>query len=359
MLLKSSVNFKLSLQILLVIIMLVPATQAVTLKDKTGVGLQVGPEFTLIPKSLRKDTKAGVDIGAHIRHHFTERSAFDFAYDHSEFFKSKVSADVISVGYRYRFRPEQIFSPLFKLAGGLGMQRNRGGDTSAHFLIEPGFGLDYFICDQASLDADIDYRYFVRRNKVSSHTLPVTLGFTYYFGSNPSAGSQVAENKTYTRYPDANLTAKPGDAIKDADRDGVRDEDDRCPGTRRGAKVEADGCRTSDKTTIDLNILFKTGSAEVAEASLKEIESAAKAIKDSGEDSIEVEGHTDNTGNEANNVKLSQARADAVKNLLVGKYGVPEKDVRASGFGSARPKASNADLAGRKQNRRVSVVIRK
>jgi len=344
------------LGIFIAAVVVVPATQAVTLKDKTGVGLQVGPEFTFAPKAFRKDTKVGVNMGAHIRHHFSERSGFDFAYDRGEFFKSKIAADIISVGYRYRFRPEQVFSPLFKLGGGLGMQRNRGGDTSAHFLIEPGFALDYFFCDRASLDADIDYRYFVRRNKTSAHTLPITLGFTYYFGSNASAGDQVAENKTYTRYPDANLTNKP---TKDSDRDGVKDEDDRCPGTARGAKVDADGCLPTEKTTIDLNILFKTGSAQVADASLKEIEAAAKAIKDSGEDSIEVEGHTDNTGNEANNVRLSQARAEAVKSLLVSKYGVPEKNVRASGFGSSRPKASNEDMAGRKQNRRVSVVIRK
>lgn len=351
-------NFNQVIGILIIAISMVPATQAVTLKDKTGVGLQVGPEFVLIPKSFRKDTKLGVNMGAHIRHHFTERSGFDFAYDRSEFLKSKVASDVVSAGYRYRFLPENIFSPLLKFATGFAVERNRGGETSGHLLLKPGFGFDYFICDYASLDADIDYRYFVRKNKISSHTLPVTLGFTYYFGGNPNAGSQVADSKSYTRYPDANLTANPADMIKDKDRDGVRDEDDRCAGTPRGAKVEADGCRAKDKTVIDLNVLFKTGSAELADSNMKDIEAAAKAIKDSDEDSIEVEGHTDNTGNEANNLKLSQARADAVKNLLVSKYGIKEKDLRSTGFGSTRPKNSNENFEGRKHNRRVTVVIR-
>ena len=340
-------------------LLLVTSLQALTLKDKTGVGLQVGPELVFIPKVFRKDTKLGVNMGAHIRHHFTERSGFDVAYDRSEFLKSKVAAEVLSIGYRYRFRAEQNFSPILKVATGLGLQRNLGGETNAHFLIEPGIGMDYFFAERTSFDADVDYRYFFRKGKVSSHTLPVSLGFTYYFGGNSNASGQAANSKSYTRYPDANLTANPGDAIKDSDRDGIQDQDDRCSRTKRGAKVDADGCRPSDKTTIDLKILFKTASAEVPSLSLSDIESAAQKIKDLDEDSIEVEGHTDNTGNEAKNVKLSQARAEAVKSLLVSKYGVAEKNIRATGFGSARPKGSNDSVEDRKQNRRVSLVLRK
>ena len=69
---------------------------------------------------------------------------------------------------------------------------------------------------------------------------------------------------------------------------------------------------------------------------------------------VEVSGHTDNTGASATNLRLSQARADAVRAYLATKGVAPERMV-AKGYGPAQPIAPNTTSAGRAQNRRVEL----
>ena len=70
---------------------------------------------------------------------------------------------------------------------------------------------------------------------------------------------------------------------------------------------------------------------------------------------LEVQGHTDNTGSDAINNPLSQARADAVRNYLISR-GVDPSRLVAKGYGSSKPVASNANEQGRYQNRRIDLV---
>ena len=71
---------------------------------------------------------------------------------------------------------------------------------------------------------------------------------------------------------------------------------------------------------------------------------------------IEIHGHTDNTGSAELNVKLSQQRAETVKNYLIQK-GIAVDRVGSKGFGGAKPIADNSHEATRKLNRRVEFVI--
>ena len=71
---------------------------------------------------------------------------------------------------------------------------------------------------------------------------------------------------------------------------------------------------------------------------------------------IRIEGHTDNTGKEAYNIGLSEARANAVMEYLINK-GIPQERLEAKGYGYSRPIASNDTEDGRARNRRVEFVI--
>lgn len=117
--------------------------------------------------------------------------------------------------------------------------------------------------------------------------------------------------------------------------------------------------RQGDQLTLVMpgNITFATGSADISSAFYTPLNSLANSIRQYNQNSsIEVIGYTDNTGSYQNNVALSQRRAQSVVNYLVSQ-GVDGTRVMARGAGPENPIASNANEAGRSQNRRVEVKL--
>jgi outer membrane protein OmpA-like peptidoglycan-associated protein len=104
------------------------------------------------------------------------------------------------------------------------------------------------------------------------------------------------------------------------------------------------------------DVLFDTGQATLKPGAVTEIIRLAEFLKENPNRRVLTEGHTDSTGSMRTNAILSQRRADAVADTLVA-AGVPRGQMVATGLGPDYPIASNADAAGRQQNRRVEVVI--
>jgi OOP family OmpA-OmpF porin len=146
---------------------------------------------------------------------------------------------------------------------------------------------------------------------------------------------------------------------KDSDGDGVTDDKDKCPGTRRGEAVDANGCPRlfeGTKTTLVLEgVNFATGKAELTPGSRDVLDRVAASLVANPEIKVEVAGHTDNTGSHPMNVKLSQARADVVRDYLVSK-GVAAGRLSAKGYGPDKPIASNDTPEGRAKNRRTELT---
>jgi OOP family OmpA-OmpF porin len=145
---------------------------------------------------------------------------------------------------------------------------------------------------------------------------------------------------------------------RDSDGDGVTDDKDKCPGTRRGEAVDANGCPRlfeGTQTTLVLEgVNFATGKAEITPESREVLDRVAASLVANPEIKVDVAGHTDNTGSRAMNVKLSQARADAVRDYLVSK-GVSADRLSTKGYGPDRPIASNDTAEGRAKNRRTEL----
>jgi len=113
------------------------------------------------------------------------------------------------------------------------------------------------------------------------------------------------------------------------------------------------------KNIISLDgVNFKTGSNQLTGASLNTLDSVAQSLKANPATKIIVAGHTDNTGDAQKNLKLSQARAEAVREHLISQ-GVSAKQLVARGYGDAEAIASNDTSAGRSKNRRVELRILK
>jgi outer membrane protein OmpA-like peptidoglycan-associated protein len=137
----------------------------------------------------------------------------------------------------------------------------------------------------------------------------------------------------------------------DSDHDGVCDADDQCPNTPAGARVSPGGCDCDYVLTLD----FPFNSAELHADDKAKIDVIIPVLKNPKVAFIagEVDGYTDNTGEEAYNIDLSKRRAQAVVDY-VKSQGVNLGDrFVVKGYGEAYPVASNDTKEGRAQNRRV------
>ena len=144
----------------------------------------------------------------------------------------------------------------------------------------------------------------------------------------------------------------------DADGDGVYDGLDRCPATAAGARVDAAGCPAlfapGARSLVLEAVTFATGRAELNPGARAALDQVAGSLIGNPSVTVEVAGHTDNTGRRATNLRLSQERANAVRAYLL-QLGVPAEQVRARGYGPDLPVADNATAEGRSQNRRVEL----
>ena len=104
------------------------------------------------------------------------------------------------------------------------------------------------------------------------------------------------------------------------------------------------------------DILFSTGRADLTPGAYERMDRLAQFLQAHPARTVRIEGHTDNTGSDATNLRLSEARAQAVRDALSAR-GVSPSRIVTQGMGEAQPVASNSNDAGRQQNRRVEIII--
>ena len=121
----------------------------------------------------------------------------------------------------------------------------------------------------------------------------------------------------------------------------------------------ADVQRRDDSLLVNFSsqLLFDTGASQLQPGAYDRLRTLANTLNNYPQSQVIIKGHTDSTGADAANQRLSEVRADRVRDYLVSE-GVAASRISAIGFGETMPVASNATEAGRAQNRRVEVEIR-
>jgi outer membrane protein OmpA-like peptidoglycan-associated protein len=179
----------------------------------------------------------------------------------------------------------------------------------------------------------------------------------------------------------------------DADGDGVCDGRDQCPDTPSGTKVDKDGCPPGARAAkvqeapkevtppppppaeppplgekgrqlvetgrLRLeNVFFESGSATLLPESEDELGQLGAALERFPDVKLEIQGHTDTRGSASGNMRLSQARAEAVRSwLLSHHHGIHSENLTAKGYGETQPETKERNQEELLRNRRVELRL--
>ncbi|MDP3859293.1 MAG: OmpA family protein [Stagnimonas sp.] len=257
----------------------------------------------------------------------------------------------------------RAFSPYFGVGAGVQHTtlKGAGGASDTEPMVDAGLGFFKYFNVGSSHDlairADLRYRWAgldnIKTAAPGTDDLaePVLkVGLVVPFGPRPGAGSSTSATDGKP------TTAK----ILDSDGDGIADANDRCPGSAKGAPVDAYGCTkeqlaAGSERQFD-DVLFDFDKSDLTPAGIAILDNAASVVN-SGEYKsllINVSGHTDWIGSEGYNQALSERRANAAKTYLI-KQGVDASRIRTFAFGETTPVADNESAEGRAKNRRAEV----
>lgn len=129
----------------------------------------------------------------------------------------------------------------------------------------------------------------------------------------------------------------------------VEEVKERCPGTPKGVMLNDAGCWKVELVNFDFD---KARIRDDEKAGLNEV---AKVMKENAQIKLEIQGHTDSTGPDAYNQKLSERRAKAVTDYLMAQ-GVADHRMKSSGYSFSKPLVPNDTRANRAINRRVEIL---
>lgn len=151
------------------------------------------------------------------------------------------------------------------------------------------------------------------------------------------------------------------DGCPDADGDGIPDKSDECPliaGTSTGYGCPDIPFETLEKLELAVKELqFQPGKFDLPSAALPELDAIAAEMRQYPKYKLVIASHTSRSGDNLKNMTLTQRRADAIKQYLIGK-GVPGSRLLALGFGETQPVEDSGTAEGNARNERIELTIR-
>lgn len=350
---------------LTVAIALFAAAQAATAADETGkwyITPQGGYLWTDHDRDVDDDYYYGLGIGKHLSPEWSlELNAVDGDYD-ADVGGGELGITAYSLDALRVFRRAERVSPFISIGAGYISDDANPGPSEESWLGQIGAGLLIDVASNAAdtfvfqLRPEVKARWdFINVGNVDHFVdYSAGLGFQFAFGS-PRRAPAPEPTPAPAAAPQPPPPPPPPPPPQDTDKDGVLDPQDRCPGTPPGVAVDAVGCPRKDAVTLK-GVGFEYNSATLTSDSRPVLDDAAADLKKYPRLKVELQGHTDSRGSDQYNLKLSQRRAEAVRDYLLNQ-GVSSNQLSAKGYGETQPKASNDDDAGRAENRRVDMQV--
>ena len=274
-------------------------------------------------------------------------------------YQTAVTVDVV---YQLRDRSAGLFTPFVLLGAGPGYDDwfPNGRDGAAAF-VEAGLGMVTQPLFKNGLRLRFDARY-VRDSHEGWHQEPrAVIGIDIPLGH--------IEHRIEVEYLPAKAEVRevpvervvvrelPPPPPVDSDGDGVDDAHDKCPDTPHGIRVDAQGCAIENQTITLEDVHFEFNRNRITRDAAPVLDRLSLAFISQPTLRAEIAGHTDSVGSEAANLVLSQKRADAVREYLIGRGARPDQ-LTARGYGKSQLLVSperNQDDAER--NRRVELRV--
>lgn len=308
----------------------------------------------------------GLRLGYNFNKYLGVEGYVHYAQTENNAWSPKKNVDFMGYGGEVIFHllPNQALVPF--LAAGVGGAHYSYGvfeDDSDYgtdnyknnkFTFDYGYGLKWFLSDWFALRLDI--RHVMPIDRFHNNML-MSLGLNFAFGGAKkttatavSAAEPVVEEAAKPQAAAAPVVEEARPAVAAAAPAVVEEVVKPQPKTQVKEEVDEMGRAT-------LEVLFDFNKDTIKKNYTKDIDHMAGVMKEHSDLKLTIEGHTDNVGNAAYNKKLSQKRAEAVKNYMVKKGGIDAGRLNAVGYGQEKPVASNKTKAGRAKNRRVEAAV--
>lgn len=262
-------------------------------------------------------------------------------------------------GLGAHFYPSEkwVFGASFYFLGNHNLSHSTSSGQEGAFRDVRGIKLSagYFPCEMP-LSVDLSFRHLsFREQELGSVTrdlssdslkhLSFALGLTYHLGSSEKKSTSPQEESR----PQGEASEEDGKAEADV-------QEDESPAFSETADYAAREVNGNTVLTLPSDTEFGVSKSEITSEAKQRLTSAATKIQKGGFTKVQVHGFTDTSGNAAQNMRLSKARAEAVRAALL-EGGLPASMVVAQGFGSKNPVDTNETAEGRSRNRRVEIVL--
>jgi len=292
----------------------------------------------------------GYTPGASIGYFLTDDTSLNFTYNAEDYTRSenntgnqKIEGDSFGLNAQYHFnnagdalRPYVLGGVKHGSMTNVKADGHSGRDQST--FLTAGAGVKWYFVENVYARAGVEADYKLDNGRFDY--IP-SIGLGVNFGGGNKPAPVVAP-----------------EVCSDSDNDGVCDNVDKCPDTPANVTVDADGCpAVAEVVRVELDVKFDFDKSVVKPDSYADIKNLADFMKQYPATNTTVEGHTDSVGPDAYNQKLSERRANAVKQVLTNQYGVEGSRVQSVGYGETRPVASNDTAEGRAVNRRVEAQV--